>query len=128
MIPTSPRKIMLSYSQKLSLDRWLIKNLDKITTSRMQVKDISVLASKELGFMMTMSNVRNLAKEINLKLPRFVNKVSTPKSKIDILCRRHLARLYQKLGEAVPLDLIEYLVGEELLETTATSVSREVPK
>ncbi len=125
---TRKKANFLSYPQVKKLDEWLTTNLDRVKAGRYTIEQIADQVKKELGHEITAPNISGLLK----KTGRSTNFARTGDSstlrvkspKIDATCRRLLALLYEKVGEQVPQELIDYLIADELLNTTVTSVIR----
>ena len=104
LIP-APAKNILDASKSYQLTKWLDTN--KLTLNDMTQAQIATLAAENLGFTVTVANIYGACNAIGIKLGQRIARAHNGAASKDInrLIAKHLAYLYNKLGEPVPAEL-----------------------
>jgi hypothetical protein len=126
MEATRSKQAKLTFLQQRSLDKWLDINWDRLIKEHLTMIQLAAQAQETLKFPINHRNVSFIIKQTGRKFPIVRNRVT--RVNVDLVARRFLALLYEKVGETVPVELIQNLQDEELLHTTVTSVQREEKK
>jgi aspartyl-tRNA synthetase len=98
----------LKMNQVIKLSGWLTHRKDHADFKKLSQEGILHLAVKDLGFNITPANLRKVAKESNIELPRIRTErpnmmlsKNITRSQISMI-RKGLIELYSRLGETVP--------------------------
>jgi len=101
------KKNMLSNAHTYGLTKWIEEKKD--TLDKLSQKQIAEIATTQLGFAVTTSNIYGASNVLGIKLGQREMRANVFAANKDTnrTIAKHLVHLYAKLGEPVPLSLQE---------------------